>query len=556
MTKVSTLINQIDNGTLLLPEFQRCFVWNRGQIRQLMRSLYLEYPIGGLLTWETSALRSQIATAECEEYRQSPRVLLLDGQQRMSTLYAIIRGKPPTFFDGDPRVFDGLSFHLREMNFEFASRTRHDPLWIDVRQLLSQGIGAYLESLSSLGDVADMYVNRLNQLIQIQHRDIPEERISGFEGKLDTVVDIFNQVNAAGRKLSKGDIALAKLCAQTQNGRQMLRRELDRWTNEGFNFSLDLFLRTITAVSTGRAAFSALETLTPLEFKQASTATSAYVDTFLNVAAKRLGLDHGSVLLGTSAIPVVGRLLHLAGGDLADYGGWDRALYWYVQAALCERYRTSTEATLNRDLAIADTEGVDGLIAELERSTGGRLSLLAEDFGPMTRRARALVHMVTWAQGGRDLLSGKQLELTRPDSSSVEWHSIFPKAALRDAGLPARYVNAVANMCPTNTGDRRAFAYRDPDEYLCEIEEKFPGILSSQSIPMDRDLWRIARYPDFVDARSELLAQAGREILSYLSRPLPSGTEREDATIDFAETSNGHMDSISISATTSVSASG
>ena len=551
MTKVSTLIDQIDNGTLLLPEFQRCFVWNRGQIRQLMRSLYLEYPIGGLLTWETAALRSQMATAEYEEYRQSPRVLLLDGQQRVSTLYAIIRGKPPKFFDGDPRVFDGLSFHLREMNFEFASRTRHDPLWIDVRQLLSEGIGAYLESLSSLGDVADMYVNRLNQLIQIQHRDIPEERISGFEGRLDTVVDIFNQVNAAGRKLSKGDIALAKLCAQTQNGRQMLRRELDRWANEGFNFSLDLFLRTITAVSTGRAVFSALEKLTPLEFKEASTATSAYVDTFLNVAAKRLGLGHGSVLLGTSAIPVVGRLLHLAGGNLADHGGWDKALYWYVQAALCERYGTSTEATLNRDLATVDAEGVDGLIAELERSTGGRLSLLAEDFGPMTRRTRALVHMVTWAQGGRDLLSGKQLELTRPNSSNVEWHSIFPKAALRDAGLPARYVNAVANMCPTNTHDRRAFAYRDPDEYLCEIEERFPGILSSQSIPMDRGLWRIARYPDFVDARSELLAQAGREVLGYLSRPLPSTTGREGT-----ETSNGHMNSISISRTTSVSASG
>jgi uncharacterized protein with ParB-like and HNH nuclease domain len=55
MTKLGVLLEQIDSGTVLLPEFQRGYVWNRDQVRGLMRSLYRGYPVGGLLMWETDA---------------------------------------------------------------------------------------------------------------------------------------------------------------------------------------------------------------------------------------------------------------------------------------------------------------------------------------------------------------------------------------------------------------------------------------------------------------------------------------------------------------------
>src|ERR1022692_4818612 len=55
MTKLAAILDQIDSGSILLPEFQRGYVWNRDQVRGLMRSLYRGYPVGGLLTWETQA---------------------------------------------------------------------------------------------------------------------------------------------------------------------------------------------------------------------------------------------------------------------------------------------------------------------------------------------------------------------------------------------------------------------------------------------------------------------------------------------------------------------
>ncbi|SNV16117.1 Uncharacterized conserved protein [Rhodococcus rhodochrous] len=87
MPRLSALLDEIDLGTVLLPEFQRGYVWNRDQVRGLMRSLYRDYQVGGLLMWETST--SDVAVRG-ETTRGGVRRLLLDGQQRVTTLYGVV----------------------------------------------------------------------------------------------------------------------------------------------------------------------------------------------------------------------------------------------------------------------------------------------------------------------------------------------------------------------------------------------------------------------------------------------------------------------------------
>ena len=115
--KISTILDQIDSGHMALPKFQRGYVWNRDQVRSLFDSLYRHHPVGGLLVWETEAMTAA-------HRGDGPLVagvvnLLLDGQQRMTTIYGVVRGKPPEFFDGNAQVFSGLRFHLEEQNFAF-----------------------------------------------------------------------------------------------------------------------------------------------------------------------------------------------------------------------------------------------------------------------------------------------------------------------------------------------------------------------------------------------------------------------------------------------------
>ena len=107
-----------------------------------------------------------------------------------------------------------------------------------------------------------MYMTRLTRLRAPRPR-IPQEKITGADKTVDVVVDIFNRVNSGGTKLSKGDLALAKICAGPPGARSIMREHLARWQKAGYTVHLDWLLRNTNAVVTGRAPFSALENVRP-----------------------------------------------------------------------------------------------------------------------------------------------------------------------------------------------------------------------------------------------------------------------------------------------------
>ena len=105
--KISTILDHIDNGHMALPEFQRGYVWNRDQVRGLFDSLYRRHPVGGLLVWATE---SKTATHRGDGVLAAGVVkLLLDGQQRMTALYGVVRGRAPKCFDGNAQAVHGTA---------------------------------------------------------------------------------------------------------------------------------------------------------------------------------------------------------------------------------------------------------------------------------------------------------------------------------------------------------------------------------------------------------------------------------------------------------------
>jgi hypothetical protein len=137
--KISTVLDHIDGGHMALPEFQRGYVWNRDQVRSLFDSLYRRHPVGGLLVWTTES--KSAAHRGYGPIASGVVNLLLDGQQRITSLYGVVRGRPPKFFDGNPLTFTGLRFHLQNETFAFAQalKMQGDPLWIDITELMRKG---------------------------------------------------------------------------------------------------------------------------------------------------------------------------------------------------------------------------------------------------------------------------------------------------------------------------------------------------------------------------------------------------------------------------------
>lgn len=531
MPKLSTLLDEIDSGTVLLPEFQRGYVWNRDQVRGLMRSLYLGYPVGGLLMWETNSdgvsVRGSVTSAGVKQ-------LLLDGQQRVTSMYGVVRGTPPPFFEGDASAFTGLYFNVEDEIFEFyaPSKMSGDQQWISVKELFAPGNGpvSFLPRFAADQELATRYLNRLNQLHQIRDREFNQEKITGANKSVDEVVDIFNKVNSGGTKLSKGDLALAKLCAEWPEARTDMRGNLERWKSAGYDFSLDWLLRNATAVATGRALFSSLEKVSASQFEQALTASVQHIGTFLDAVSGRLGLDHDRVLMGRYATPVVSYLLSQNGGQFQDAVHRDKVLYWYVHSALWGRFSGSTETYLQQDYETVRRAGIDGLISTLERTRGGgTLEVRPDDFEGSTRGARfyPLLYLLTRVSGARDFGSGLELKAELLGKlSSLQIHHIFPKALLRDH-YDRGEINALANFCFLTQITNLQIGKRAPEDYLSEIAAKHPGVLESQWIPTDPNLWKVENYLGFLAARRELLAGAAQSFLDGLLSGASTGVEHD-----------------------------
>src|SRR5690349_21466967 len=147
MAKLGTVLDQIDSRSMLLPEFQRGYVWNRDQVRGLMRSLYRGYPVGSFLIWETESDSTTVRGSDGAS--AGPKLLLLDGQQRVTSLYGVARGRPPECFEGDSATFTGLRFNVEDETFEFyaPAKMKGDPRWVDVTRLFVEGTQAAMEPL-------------------------------------------------------------------------------------------------------------------------------------------------------------------------------------------------------------------------------------------------------------------------------------------------------------------------------------------------------------------------------------------------------------------------
>ncbi len=525
--KVIDILNNIDNESLALPMFQRGYVWKRRQVKDLMNSLYHEYPVGALLTWTTNA--EQVEVRGNGGARTSGAIkLLLDGQQRVTSLYGLVRGKPPVFFEGDAKAFTDLYFNLEGEEFDFFApvKMQNDPLWVSVTALFADDNG-WINSLTSNPEYAvsvSDYVQRGLKVRQIGNFDMPILEITGADKTTDVVVDVFNKVNSGGTKLSKGDLALARIAASWPDARAEMQQRLSKWESVGFGpngANLDWLLRCMNAVVNQNSEF---ERLVPEKngierIQDALQQTERAIDYLIEVMRTHLHMDTDRVYSSKSAFPVMVKYVVDLGGHRPEQATVARLLHWYVSVAIWGRYAGPTETVINQDLAALQApDPFDGLLRNLRQSHGER-EVTHEDFDLNYTRARfyPLLYIMSRIQDARDWGTGNQLRHhSLGDHTNLELHHIFPKAFLGRNGISAKDANNLGNIAFQTQETNRALGDRMPAEYMLEVAANWPGTLESQWIPMDPELWKVENYHRFLDARRRLLAGAANEMLATL----------------------------------------
>ena len=155
---LSKLMDDIEMGTIGLPDIQRPFVWKNAKIRDLFDSIYRGYPVGYFLFWQNSfgGSQKQIGT---EQKQKVANLLIVDGQQRLTSLFAVIKGVPIVRESYEKEQIE-IAFRPTDETFNVADAAiRKDPEYIP-------NISVLWAKNANLFDIVGNYIENLKK-----HRD-------------------------------------------------------------------------------------------------------------------------------------------------------------------------------------------------------------------------------------------------------------------------------------------------------------------------------------------------------------------------------------------------
>lgn len=537
--KVAEALNDIRQLNLVLPEFQREYVWTLDQAKQLMASLVRGWPVGGILIWKTDhppelknvkALPDKIGTVS----------VLLDGQQRLTTLNMLIEGQIPRYYqpeeiENDPR---SLCVNLETLEFQYQqSKMAADPRWRLVTECFDPTKAmTVVQAASEIsgGDAGrlTLLMSNLTALKNIVNVDLPEQVVPS-NATLTEAITIFDRINSQGTKLTDAELALTHVTAKWPQARRVFKSKIDDLRKGGFEFDLTFMTRALTVAVTGRALFREIhESQQPqlLDGWKKLTKVLDYLVTFLPQGAhinSNLDLNTTNAL-----IPLVAYLCR-AGGKFPDDEAMKHATNWLHTALIWARYTSQTDQRLEADIGLIARElsPWDALRAQIVEQRG-RIKVEPADLAgrgvlnPLYRATFALVK----AYDARDWFNGLPLRQPHGQSYKLHSHHIFPQALLYRSGYDPtnathkQLINEIANRAFLTADSNLATSDTAPSVYFPKVETKFPGTLAAQFIPMDPALWEVDRYEDFLAARRKLIATKLNEFLAGLiTKPEPLG---------------------------------
>jgi hypothetical protein len=555
-TDVGKLVRMIEDGELQLPEMQRRYIWPATRVRDLLDSLYRGYPSGAILVWETDL---EMPTRELAVPQSSSpfrgHKLLLDGQQRLTSLTAILRGKPVTVrgrkrsiqilfnlehpeglgevseveddtevdldvegtdTDGDESP-QNLQQRLNQRTFVVEnSALKSDPRWVPVSDVFTGEMtdAQILRPLvSSFDDPKfDRYAKRLQNLRKI--REYPYvmhvlDKLLSYE----EVAEIFVRVNSLGMKLRGSDLALAQITSRWQNSLRLFEEFQEECDEGGFNTELGVLIRALVVFATDQSRFKTVGTIPIDKLKDGWGRAKdglRFAMNFLRANAKveSDALLSSPLFLITVAYYGFQKRFSISPAEEASLRKW-----LYIASAR-SHYSASSETILDADLNAIRKN--NDLIESLELQLG-RLHVEAADLEGRGRQSALLgtAYLAVKSRGAKDWRSQLDLSLSHHGDHSIEYHHIFPRRLLKKAGYEASEINEIANMAFISGGTNKGLSATPASEYLAEVLEKQgKEALLSHCIPVDPELWDIEAYPKFLEFRRAALAQAINEFFA------------------------------------------
>lgn len=565
---LSTLLHYIDIGDIGLPDIQRPFVWSNSKVRDLFDSMYRGFPVGYLLFWENGQVNGTKQIGIGEKTHLVPLRLIVDGQQRLTSLYAVFRGHKVLDVDYRERKIE-IAFHPQDGKFEVCDAAiRKDPEWIpDISEIWSSGKSSYqivknfLKSIQKAkGNLSeqeeDLISHNLDRLFDLQKYPFTALEIASTVDE-EEVADIFVRVNSEGVKLNQADFILTLMSVFWDEGRAALEqfcRESRRPPTaqsepSPFNHLIqpdpDQLLRVSVALGFHRGRLKAVYNILrgkDIDTGEFSPERREQQFSILREAQGRvLNLTHWhqflSVIIGTGfksseLISSQNALLYAYAFYLIGRDRFKAPEHilgkligrWFFFTSLTGHYTASSPETvmdgdLNRVKNIEKWEQFAQVLNDVMKTE------LTEDYWNVTLPARLetssarnpelFAYMAAQIQLGAPVLfSYKKIAdlldpSLKPKKKLLERHHLFPRAWLEKQGIyDLKEINQQANLALLEWPDNIDISDAPPFEYVPELKNRFPENVLREMYEMHAlpENWETLPYEDFLRQRRKLMA--------------------------------------------------
>ena len=558
------LVEDISMGEIGLPDIQRPFVWPMTKVRDLFDSMYRGFPIGYLLFWENGCSDTH-RTIGAAPKQKVARLLIVDGQQRLTSLYAVMKAVPVITKDFKSQRMK-IAFHPLSEKFEVSNAAiKKDAEWIPDISILWQPDTKphafkrkFLEKLGKrrplTAEEEDIIHERIDRLIKLEEYPLTALEISSSVDE-DKVSEIFVRINSKGVSLNQANFILTLMSVFWDEGRKELEEFCRRskapspdGSPSPFNHYLrpnpDQLLRVSVALGFRRARLEHVYSLLrgkDLETRQFSDEQRVKQFALLQEAQvyaldlqnwheffkvlKRAGYPSDQLISSQMAVLYTYALWLIGKRDFKVnlYRLREVMARWFFMATLTGRYTSSPEARFEQDMALLrGANTADDFVRILDEQIG---AVLTKDYWEVTlpneletAAARNTAQFAYYAAlcllEARVLYSKMKVSelldpTTKAKKTALERHHLFPRKYLQRIGVrEKRLINQVANYALVEWSDNIKISDRAPRDYVPELEERFASDELQQmydwhGLPSN---WYELDYKDFLKERRRRVA--------------------------------------------------
>ncbi len=562
---VRELYDKVQHGELTLPEMQRRYVWTATRVRDLLDSLYRGYPSGTILVWETDEEieTRELAVKSDKTPTTSQKLLLLDGQQRITSLSAVLSGKPvhvrnrrrpidilfnlehpegpPTEItevddnnftadvedveDEDSAERD-IQEELRKRTFVVASRSlQNDPLWVPVTDIFVKDFSEILEraGITSLQDPRyKKYSQRLQQVKNIENYPYVMQRLTRTM-TYEEVTEIFIRVNSLGIKLRGSDLALAQITSRWKGFINQIEDFAGKFKgNEDYILETGLPVRTLVVFATKQSRFKTVGTISKEQLENSWKVAKDGLDYAINFLRENAGIDNLSYLSSPFLLIPIAVYWIQKNNEVLTPEEENKLLRWFFFAHMRGHYSMgSSESILEADLNVLFRgKSIDNLIQQLLLHVK-KFHVDSDDLYNRGIRSPffTMLYFVLKQNGAKDWWSGLKLsERHTGNAHTIQFHHIFPKSLLKDK-YDKKEINEIANLAFIGGKTNRQITNKEPSVYLDKevVAKRGEEALTSQLIPINKKLWEIINFQGFLSYRRNEIAKTINEFIEKLT---------------------------------------